>query len=366
MSSVAVWRNIGVMRGVGIALVALNHAAMGAFGVLHQAPPPSGPTTLQVVVEVITRGLTPVCLPLFLFASGYFTLRFSSTWSLALANARRILLRFLLWSIPGLVVVEALAHHPLDWRETVWTFVGGPWPTYWFLLLLVQLSLLAPWLVRLVKEAPALALSVALALELGSIVVAGFAASGHPVVPSHFVLWHVPAFVAGMWLSAHGTALVDFVSRHRVGFGVVGVAAALLSCAESVWLGGIVGDGGPGSYVYAGERVSLQVFAVVTILLLAAMPPSVGRVHKVFDWIGMRSLAVLLVMYPTVRLTTAALWHVDQLVFGVVRDNAVPPAWLTNVALVPVLFVVALGVPVAVYHLVETRLGPRVRTFLFA
>jgi hypothetical protein len=159
---------------------------------------------------------------------------------------------------------------------------------------------------------------------------------------------------------------VDFVSRHRVGFGVVGVAAALLSCAESVWLGGIVGDGGPGSYVYAGERVSLQVFAVVTILLLAAMPPSVGRVHKVFDWIGMRSLAVLLVMDPTVRLTTAALWHVDQLVFGVVRDNAVPPAWLTNVALVPVLFVVALGVPVAVYHLVETRLGPRVRTFLFA
>lgn len=61
-SSVAIWRNI---------LVALSRATMGAFGVLHEAPPPSGPTTLQVIVELIARGLTPVCLPLFLCAAGY-------------------------------------------------------------------------------------------------------------------------------------------------------------------------------------------------------------------------------------------------------------------------------------------------------
>ena len=147
---------------------------------------------------------------------------------------------------------------------------------------------------------------------------------------------------------------------------VVGVAAAISSCVESIWLGGLLGDGSPGSYVYAGERVSLQVFALVAIVLIAAMPASTGRLHKILDWIGMRSLAVLLLMDPAVRLTTAVLWHVDQLVFGVVRADAVPPAWMTNVALVPVLFVVALGVPVATYHLVEVRFGAKVRTFLFA
>jgi hypothetical protein len=203
-------------------------------------------------------------------------------------------------------------------------------------------------------------------LEAASIVVAGFAAGGQPVVSSHFVLLHLPWFIVGLWLSAHGTPLVAFTSQHRAAVVVVGVAAAVSSCAESVWLGGLVGDGGPDSLVYAGERVSLQVFALATILSIAAMPASTGRWHKTFDWIGMRSLAVLLVMDPAVRLTTAALWHVDQLVFGVVRNDSIPPAWLTSVWLVPVLFVVALGVPVGVYHVVDTRLGARVRAILFA
>ena len=35
---VTAWKNIGVMRGIGIAMVVLNHASMGAFGVLRASP----------------------------------------------------------------------------------------------------------------------------------------------------------------------------------------------------------------------------------------------------------------------------------------------------------------------------------------
>ena len=355
------------MRGIGIVLVALNHASMGAFGVLREAPKVVGLSAIQVVVEVLAKSLTPVCLPLFLCASGFFTYRFSSTWTLAAGNARRILQRYLLWSIPGFVVVLALANHPLDWNDTLSTFVGGgPWPTYWFLILLVQLSLLAPLLAKLVARAPGLALGLAILLQVGAIAVASLAAMGHAVLPSHLVVLHLHFFLAGMLLSARGASLVTWVVAHRPLVGVLLTVLGLASCAESVWLGDVFGDGSPGSFVYAGERVSLQLFAVVLILFIAALPSSTGPWHKALDWVGLRSLAVLLMMDPAVRLTTAALWHVDQILFGVVRQDAVPPAWMLNVALVPVLFVVAIGVPIATFHVIDTRLGKGVRAFMFA
>ena len=366
-TSVAVWRNIGVMRGIGIVLVALNHASMGAFGVLRETPQVAGLSAIQVVVEVLAKSLTPVCLPLFLCASGFFTWRFSSTWTLAAGNARRILQRYLLWSIPGFVVVVGLENHPLDWNDTLSTFVGGgPWPTYWFLILLVQLSLLAPLLARLVAAAPGLALGLALLLQVVAVGVASLAASGNPVLPSHLVILHLHFFIAGMLLSARGTAVVAWVAAHRPVAGVVVAVLGVASCAESVWLGGVFGDGSPASFVYAGERVSLQLLAIAMVLFIAALPSSTAAWHKALEWVGLRSLAVLLMMDPAVRLTTAALWHVDQLVFGVVRQDAVPPDWMMNVALVPVLFVVAIGVPTMTFHLIETRLGKGVRAFLFA
>jgi surface polysaccharide O-acyltransferase-like enzyme len=366
-TSVAVWRNIGVMRGIGIVLVALNHASMGAFGVLRETPQLVGLSAIQVVVEVLAKSLTPVCLPLFLCASGFFTVRFSSTWTLAAGNARRILQRYLLWSIPGFVVVVGLENHPLDWNDTLSTFVGGgPWPTYWFLILLVQLSLLAPLLARLVARAPGLALGLAILLQVGAIAVAAQAAMGHPVLPSHLVILHLHFFIGGMLLSARGTRLVALVAAHRTLVGVLVAVLGVAACAESVWLGGVFGDGGPGSFVYAGERISLQLFAVALILFIAALLSSTAPWHKALDWVGLRSLAVLLMMDPAVRLTTAALWHVDQIVFGVVRQDALPPAWMMNVALVPVLFMVAIGVPTVTFHLIETRLGKGVRAFLFA
>ena len=363
---VTAWKNISVMRGIGIAMVVLNHASMGAFGVLRASPLQQPVSSLAVLVELLVKGLTPACLPIFLFASGYVTGRFSSTWKAASSNAWRVVQGYLLWSIPSFAILVALGDRVVD-RDLVSSFVvGGPWPSYWFLILLVQLSLLAPFIARGVTAWPRAAMAVVVLLQFG-VAAAGYAAAtGESVVPDHAVVMHLHFFAGGMIFSSRASTLVPFIIAHRAAIAVVAGVLAGASCAESVWLGHVVGDGSSASWVYGGERLSLQYFAVAFIAWLVTLPSSTTRWRTSLDWIGLRSLAVLLMMDPCVSWSTRIMWHFEQIMLGSQRSVSLPPEWMMGVGLLPVLFVVGLGVPIATFQLVELGFGKRVRAFFFS
>jgi surface polysaccharide O-acyltransferase-like enzyme len=364
---VTAWKNIGVMRGIGIAMVVLNHASMGAFGVLRASPVQQPVSSLAVLVELLVKGLTPACLPVFLFASGYFTGRFSSTWKAASSNAWRIVQGYCLWSIPSFAILVALGDRVVD-RDVVRSFVvGGPWPSYWFLILLVQLSLVAPVIARGITAWPRAAVAVVIVVQCGATAAGYAAAAGAPVVPNHAVVMHLHFFAGGMIFSSRASSLVPFIIAHRAAIAVIVCVLAGVSCAESVWLGHVLGDGSPASWVYGGERLSLQSFAVAFIAWLVTLPSStMTRWRTSLDWIGLRSLAVLLMMDPCVSWSTRIMWHFEDIMFGSQRSVSLPPEWMMSVGLLPVLFVVGLGVPIATFQLVELGFGKRVRAFLFS
>jgi len=364
---VTAWKNIGVMRGLGIALVALNHAAVAAFSVMRLMPEGSHLSGLEETVELVAKSLTPACLPIFLFSSGYFTFRFSANWKAASSTAVRILLRYLLWAIPSFALFFAIGDGVIHWKDTLFSFLsGGPWPSYWFLVLLIQLSLVAPWVANGVKSYPNAAIWLCIVFESVASIEGYLASAGHSILPSaHLIIVHLPAFAFGMIFSARSVSLLPWLVKHRRAFGVVALLSAAASCAESVWLGHIFGDGTSATYVYNAERVTTLVFALSAIFWLVTLPAQKSRVRETLDWIGLRSVAVLLMMDMCIRVAISGLWHLERIAFGSARPAAVPPPWMQNVGLLLVVFAAALLVPVLAFHVIETRLGKRARSFLF-
>ncbi len=136
-------------------LVVLNHATAGSGILIESASnQPVHHRLGDVIVELLLRNLTPVCLPSFLFASGYFMFRFQSTWKSALAAARAIAVRYLIWAIAGYAVLSVIRRELNVRQILVGLLTEGPFSAYWFLLLFIQFALLAPWLGALVRRTP--------------------------------------------------------------------------------------------------------------------------------------------------------------------------------------------------------------------
>lgn len=355
------------MRGLGIALVALNHAAVAAFAVMRVLPEGERLSWFEEAVELLAKSLSPACLPTFLFASGYFTYRFSANWKAASATALRIFLRYLLWAIPSFALIIAIGDQPFRWKDTLVSFVGGgPWPSYWFLILLIQLSLVAPWVAKGVKARPNTAIWLCILLQVAATAAEYVTTAGHAILPSaHLAIVNLPFFTFGMIFSARASTFVPWLVARRGLLSVLVLLSAAASCAESVWLGRVFGDGTSATYIYNAERVSILLFALSSICWLVTLPAKQSKVRELLDWVGLRSVAVLLMMDMCIRVAVSGLWHVERIAFGSTRPSSVPPPWMQNVGLLVVLGAVSLVVPVLTYHLVETRIGKRARSFLF-
>lgn len=361
------WRNIPVIRGAAIAAMILTHSiefSLGTAGVL--ALRPAGWPPWQTAVELVGRALGPQCIPVFLFASGFFMYRFSRTWAAAWGSARTIVTRYALWAVPGYAVL-ILVQRKMGIGEALLSFVqkGPYYGTYWFLVLLFQLCLVAPLLARWVDRSWRAALVFSLALQAAASV-HHYWSLWHGQEPAwRFALWRLPFFFAGMIVSARSEPVVAWLAAHHRRLGWLALLSQGVLLVECVLLGHWFGDGSVGSWVYAQDKVAIVLSSAALLAWSLALPAGAGRVRGWLNALGMNSMAVLLASDLFFNVTGRVLWHLGAWLGLPAPSPGVAPDYMRTVAIaVPYLVAGLLG-PLAVAAAVERLWGKPARRLVF-
>lgn len=364
------WKNIGVLRGWAICLVVLHHATHWTFSVRRGSLDTRPLSALEGLLEVAGRGLPPVSVPAFLFATGYFVARFSSSWPAAWSGAKKMAFRYLIWAIPGFAFMALRVHH-FDLREAVIAFLlGGPFIAYWFLPLMIELLLLAPFLVRQCERRAGAMLGVAIALQLllvASYYVEILTGWTSPFLSSHVVYMRLPFFLYGVLFSRRADEILAWLEPRRPLLGWAAVLLAVAACGEAVTLGFVAGDGTPASWgqvTFSYEGISLHLLEFVVVAWFLSAPSEPTRLRAWANEVGMKSMSILLLSDAVLILWMTGLWQAGRFV-GFPTRPGVPPAymltawWLLPAAAAGVL------VPIWVQRTTERLFGKRLGSVLF-
>jgi peptidoglycan/LPS O-acetylase OafA/YrhL len=223
-------------RGVAIIMVVVAHASGWGWD-FYQTPGGQ----VNFYFSLVTRNLAFFSLPLFLIVSGYWlaTVHLSTRADYLLFLRKRfsrIAVPYVVWSVLllGQQAVRSGSYSPGEFVEKL--LLGQADGPYYFILLMLQFYLLAPFFLRWSQHGGAMAALVALHV----LVIAGLyfvrvaydPGLPYTVVKLPFWTW-LSLFPLGMWLRRHPE------TAHRYGVGALAAGAAAffaLSMAESVFL----------------------------------------------------------------------------------------------------------------------------------
>jgi surface polysaccharide O-acyltransferase-like enzyme len=364
----SVWRSIPFIRGVAIAAVILCHAterSLGIIGLLDGKPVEQ--PVWEVIVELMVRGTAAVAVPAFFFVSGFMVFRFSKTRKAAWAAARSIAVRYCLWAIPGYVVL-AIVHKKLDIGAVLLDFVtDGPYGgTYWFLVVLFQLCVVAPLLVRWVEKSFVSATLSCVGLQL--LVSAHFyvvIVQSGLAVPSRNALARLPFYLGGMIVSSRSDEIVQFLSARRRWLEAIAIGSQLLVLAECVLWGLWAGDGSPRSWIYGDDKLAVSISTVALLAWWVARPSRKTRVSAWLEAMGTQSMAILLMSDLFFAATVPTLWHAGEL-FGMPRlPPGVVPGYMRSLWIAVPFLVAGLAGPLLSAKAIERFFGRGARKFLF-
>ncbi len=372
--SVPLWKTISPLRGIAMCLVIANHAiqaASAAYASTHATLSPYDAPAVFAPVWLV-RGVTPVCLVLFMFASGFMAFRFFTSAQSAWSGAGQLLRKYVFWSLV-FYAVQGLQHRSHDLRALLPGLVRGDVePAYWFLTALLMLYVAAPACIALVKTRPRLAFGLALALQLASWLKFYLYEQGNVVLSMAEALLvrpyrFLPAFMLGMLASHEAARLASWLHTWRRSLIVFTGFALLGSFAEAFLLGARAGfKVGAMTAMYATERVSLIVLAFACTGVLLGTDFGRSRVSRFLTDLGNASLGVMLLMDVSIAAAVTCVWQVPRFVWpaaaSAYAQHQLPSVLIEGAAwLAPIFFVAGLGGPLVIMELGRRLLGQRVR-----
>lgn len=370
----SLWKNISILRGIAMCLVVVNHAIQSTAGILFGARTVFTPySDLYAFITVfLIRGVTPVCIIAFIFASGFTVYRFLDTRKKAFIAAGQLLRKYLIWSL-GLYGLMAIFQRRIDWEPTIRGIVcGGPMPAYWFLVVLIVLYATARVWVRLVKERPKAAMWLAAGIQIAS---CAYLYLLPDAITFRFSAWlsfftrplaFLPVFIAGMFVSREAARISFWLTKYRKPLIFATVCSAIINYAEAFILGARSEFRTDRvQNMYATERAGLVLLALLLICLVITAEFKNPRVASWLTHIGNSSLGIMLLMDLCMKPLTVLIWHLPGSPFawqiityqGNIYQRFVDMVlWFT-----PIFFAAGLWGPLVTMALIRKVIGNRSR-----
>ena len=324
-------RRLLLLNGVSILAVIVFHATgwglVGMFAWAHRYLPAGADATAQagtasyLALRVLEQ-LGSFAVAAFIFVSGFFAAVSADRktrrlgWKTAGQRVIGLVIPYLLWTAI-LMGTRSIEGKPWSFGLVAQgVLTGATNPAYYFIPLLIQLYLLAPFLVPGVFARPRLMLAACAALQIAIYlaqypVVLGSAGGPGPVVAfaGLFPKWFFPVrlfwFVLGIALGLHLARWQPGLVRVRHGLLAGVVVFGVLGMIE--WERLVAGAGTP--MVSNRETLVDGLYAACVILSFVAWSsirlPSPGAVM----YLGLSSFGIYLVHSPVMELAARAVYH---------------------------------------------------------
>lgn len=366
-------KRLYLLFGISIAFVVLNHSIFWCItssnawhGQVSTAYIP-GTTPMAAwlyYLLIVVKKMATFAVPAFLFASGYFAAFSGRKTSAGGPGFKIILNRVLALAIPYAVwSVIIFLVNPLNDDVSILKLIprllyGGVIPGYFFVPLLIQFTILAPFMVSWARDHSRALLIVTAVLQL--VVMALSYVSLFVPLPyvQHFFevtrTWSIfPTwafyYALGMVAGFHPADFQQFITRYKIWFTAGTLVFAVLAVTESVWLTGLLGNNGGDNQVLMASSL----FSLCFICAFLTGNFSSSPISKPFSYLSNKTFGIYLVHILVVSTL--------PLLVG---------AYLPFLRDLPLLFLLLLlaagfGVPLLLMFLTRKLVGQQVYKYLF-
>ena len=304
------------------------------------------------------------CIPIFLFVSGYFiavsTKRSDKTisWNIIWGRIKNLLIPYFVWSTVVLVLLFIQGERYTGQKLLVMLFTGSTSPVLYFVPLLIQFYVLAPFLVPLARNKW---LQLLIITALMQIIVqltqyplffgleSPFAIQLVKLIPKWFLLARIFWFPLGMVAGFHSEVFRNWLEKYRFIFLFITLALIPLGMVEWEYYFRQSGI----DWLDHRETILDSIYSIGVIFTFLGFSKNKFPFEGFIGSLGARSFGVFLTHAIFIEYTAKLLYHLLPQILG--------NQWLLQ----PLLFIVGLGMPLLLIAIVVRLPIRNLYTYLF-
>jgi peptidoglycan/LPS O-acetylase OafA/YrhL len=303
-------------------------------------------------------------IPSFLFVSGFFVAaatrrnEHSVSWNIMLARIKNLLIPYIVWSFMMFAFLHLQGQAFSATRAIKMLFLGGAAPPYYYVPLLCQLYLLAPFIVPLARSKWLSLLAFAAAVQLGVASLSYFRILGaesallqyfRPLTAGWFFPSHCFWFILGIVTGFHLQQFNEWMARLKWGLLALAGLTFLLGMIEWEVLLRSSGQ----SWLNANVTVTDNLYSLGCLLSFLAFRQTSLPMAKTIDQLGTLSFGIYLAHAPVLEVTSRAIYHV------------VPSVLAYQTLFQPILLAAGIGIPLLLMATVRRTPPKELYRYLF-
>ncbi len=364
-------RRLLYLNGLAIIGAVLNHAAGWGYVALffwtHRYMPVTSPNFAQLgsisyyALRVIEQLIIP-SIPAFLFVSGFFvafaTRKTQATveWKFIGTRIRYLAIPYLIWSVIMLAsdAVDGQVYSLGGYLRRI--LLGETTAAFYFVPLVIQLYLLAPYLVPLARSRWKPLLTGSFVLMAAVHIIRYFQIVNVPlpsIVDTFAAGWFFPGnlfwFACGMVFNFHQPAVKPFLERFRWHF----LAAAVIFYAAGVFEWETLLRLSGQSWITPKETFIDNFFSMAFLLCFLSFGQATTQVTRLLENLGSRSFGIYLVHSLVLTVAARGIYHIAPKILGM------------QILFQPLLIACGIGIPLLLMEIVRRSPVRRFYSYLF-
>ncbi len=360
-------RQIPLLRGLAILAVVCNHATGWGYTAMFwwtnryrqvtSLPDYDQRGTLAYYTLLAIQQLSLFSVPAFLFISGFFAAYVSRGNLQARIMRTRVLQLiwpYLFWSLAAFACDALLGqqHSPIEYLERL--LIGKAVPAYFFVPLLIQFYLLAPWLTRLAQTRGTTLLIGAAAINLATVSLSYASLSGIRTVDALYKTgwlcpWYAFYFPLGIVWGFRYSTLKATLERFKWSLAMLTAILGIASMIESEAIYWHTHNYG---WARGGLKFSSMLYALSFIAFFMSFEWKRTPGHQLITQVGNHSYGIYLV-HPKLLEVAARLVY-----------NLLPTILGCQAVYQPLLISVGVGIPMLMMSIARPSLK-RLYTYVF-